>query len=128
MSCNKSFAGGPTAVWTARGSSTPIFHPLTDWIDTTGLDSARFTLEMRQETGNARLNAAYQYSDTQDPTANATAASPAVTCVANGITYGAWQSMTSGQKLFVRFGANCDQEDGSTNFDACNASIRVDTK
>lgn len=92
------------------------------------MDAARFTVEMSQDTGNSRIAGAFQFSDTQDPTASATAASPSVTRTSNGTSYGDWQSMTSGQKLFVRFGVNVDQEDSGTAFDMCNATIRVDTK
>lgn len=53
---------GPKAVWT-DGTSTPLFHPLSRPMSSAGLNDARVSTSMEQDSGNCKIRPALRYSN-----------------------------------------------------------------
>lgn len=119
---------GPRAVWT-DGTATPMFHPMSDAIDTGSVTSARVTLEMDQNTGNCKIRPALRYSSD-----GINWDSPAYIVVTYrttaGIDYGStWLDLTTlaTPKNWVQFGVQAANNSGAA-IEHCNASLMVQPK
>lgn len=116
---------GPKAVW-SDGTASPMFHPLSDAIDTGNVTFARATIEMDQDTGNCKIRPAVRYSD--DGIAwGAPAAISAGYRTTIGIDYGTtWVDLTSltTAKNWVQFGVEV-ANDGGSGIHHCNATLMI---
>ena len=125
MSCANTVTAGPQTVWSKSGVAGAVVHPMTDWYDTTGLDSIRPTIEMRQDSSSAKITFCYQYSNSKDP--GATWVTTLVTLAAEDVEFGPWIGVAAGQELYIRFGVKAEQESG-TVIQMAVASLRVDMR
>lgn len=98
---------------------------MTDWYDTTGLSSIRATLEMTLDSGASKTTVCFQYSNDKNP--GATWTDTTVGLTSDGIEFGDWADISSGQQLYIRFGVKAEQESG-TALQMATVSLRVDMK
>ncbi|MEZ4316356.1 MAG: hypothetical protein R3F61_02580 [Myxococcota bacterium] len=123
-------SGPKTAV--SNHSTTDHFTPLTDAFDTTDVEACLFALELISHTTYAEVRPAYQFSDdgvtwtTHTPVGvNTNSGSAYVT--ADGWGFGdTWIDLTTGSRLFVRFGVMCRNKAGhASNNEVASVQLRV---
>jgi hypothetical protein len=116
---------GPEVVWTLQ-NGTALFIALSDALDSNDLKSARATLEMRENSGNCKITAAYQYSNdgiTWDAHQTFGTAQ-----VGNGTTYGSYADISANAKRLIRFGLVVEQDQASGTIQMCHAWLEIDVK
>ena len=116
---------GPKAVWT-DGTSSPMFHPFSDAIDTGSVTYARASIEMDQDTGFCKMRPALRYSD-DGITWGTPVAIIAGYRATIGIDYGTtWVDLTglATAKNWVQFGVEAANESGS-DVNHCNATLMI---
>lgn len=122
---------GPTPTWTNGTTTTPIFFPLSDPMESSGLISVRVSIEMGQDSGNCKMRPALRYSDdgvTWDPAKEIVAAYRTTEGTDYGTTYIDITGLAGTTvRAFVQFGVQVVNEAGAAR-ENCNATIRVEPK
>lgn len=96
-------------------STTPIFHPATQWLDANDFTKVRVTQDNRAFIGNMEIAAAYQTANVENSPDSAVAIDSAAS--ADGMVYPtAWVDLASAMqgKQLVRFGRIAKLSSGST--------------
>ena len=119
---------GPQAVWT-DGTTTAIFHPMSEPMESAGLLNVRAAVELRQDSGDCEIQAAAQYSDDGVSWTDAVKLIGALQN-GNGTTYpSTYTDITAAVTVrsYVRFGVNVKNGQAGA-IQLCNATIRVEPK
>ena len=125
----RSWLFGPTAVWT-NGTSTPMFFPLSDVMESAGLTDIRVSTEMRQDSGNCEIRPALRYSDdgiTWDASDDLGIAYLTSVGIDPGTTYTDITALGSTVRSYLQFGVQVANDSGAL-IEVCNATLRVEPK
>lgn len=124
----RSLNAGPQKVNTKGSTSTGAFHPLTSVVPTARFNKIRRTLVLATTSGDVKLEAAYQQTNTPDDETTWDAAVGFGSVVSSeGISFGAGFTTASLTKKWARFGVIAKNISGS-DLEACLASLRVDLR
>lgn len=127
MSCNSSTLYPARGVWSQKSTSTWIFHPISEAMDSVGLRSVRASFSLEQSTGQLKIRPAIQMSN-DGLTWDTPVAIGAATRSTDGTTHGADYtdlSATTEAKLFARFGIQCQNESG-TDVELGRVTLKID--
>lgn len=118
---------GPKAVWT-NGTTTPLFHPLTNPIPAGQFPAFRLALELDQDTGDCELDTVVRYSnngvdwDAPQAVGGGWLTSP-------GIQYDSVfvaQSTLTNPRAYIQFGVEARNGSSSNPIQNCNATLRIE--
>lgn len=128
MSCNGSTTHGPALAWSQKSTSTWLFIPLAAPESSVGINFVRPTLEVGQSSGAIKVRPALRYSDDMSTFDSAAAIDATnMTQTNDGIKYGAWTDIQSGQKNFVQFGVQVENDNGTAT-ELAMVTLRLDRK
>lgn len=128
MSCNGSSTSGPAPVWTNKTTNSWLFHPLAPPESSVGVNSVRPTLEVSQSSGAIKVRPALRYSSDLNTFESAVAIDAAnMTQTNDGTKYGTWTDIQTGQKNFVQFGVEVENDSG-TGTELAMVTLRLDRK
>jgi hypothetical protein len=121
---------GPRLVWTKESDTTALFVPLSGATVTDRINQLRATIDRDSSSGDCRLQAAYQETDTpDDPDSWGAAVAFGSTADNNGILYPTAWSSVSFTKRHARFGALASNISTSGQIiEAIRATMRVDAR
>ncbi len=124
---------GPTAIWTSKDTTSPVFHPLGAPMPSAGLVNVRVGFQITEISGTCRARPALRYSNdgvnwNADVAIDVTTLNYATTDTpVYGTAYvdilalatpGAW----------VQFGMQAANANVSTGTGLCNATLRIEQK
>lgn len=128
MSCNGSNTYGPIPAWSGKSTSTWVFHPLAPPESSVGINSVRPTLQVAQGSGSVKARPALRYSADMNTWDNVVAIDAANMTQANdGTKFGVWSDIQTGQKNFVQFGVEVQNDTGAA-VEMAMVTLRVDRK
>jgi hypothetical protein len=118
---------GPKAVWT-NGTTTPMFHPLSDPIAAGQFPAFRLALEMDQDTGDCELDTVARYSN-NGVDWDAPQAVGGGWLTSSGIQYDTAfvdQATLTNPRAYIQFGVEARNGSGANPIQMCNATLRVE--
>lgn len=120
---------GPKTVWT-DGTTSPVFHPLSDPLASRSVQNARVSIELDQDiSGLCKIRPALRYGS-DGVTWDGDALIDSTYKTSAGITYGTTFVDLTGlgtAKTWVQFGVQVANESGSA-VNLCNATVMVEPK
>lgn len=127
MSCNASILIPARGVWSQKSTSTWIFHPMSEAMDTVGVNHVRVSFSLEQSTGLLKIRPAFQVSN-DGLTWDTPVAIGTDTRNTDGTTFAdefVDISGTTTTRLFLRFGVQV-QNDSGTDVELGRVTLRID--
>ncbi len=128
MSCSNSKTYGPIPVWTAKNTSTWVFHPVGAPESSNGVNFVRPSLEVAQSSGAIKVRPALRYSSDLQVWDDAVAIDATnMTQTNDGPKYGGYSDIQTGAKNFLQLGVEACNSTGSDT-ELAMVTLRTDTK
>ena len=127
MACASSVTYPAKGVWSQKSTSTWLFHPVSEAIESVGINNIRASFALEQSTGVIKVRPALQMSNDGLTWDNAVAIGTD-TRNTDGTTFADNYedvSATTQGKLYVRFGVQA-QNDSGTDVEMGRVTLRID--
>ena len=127
MACSSSVTYPAKGVWSQKSTSTWLFHPVSEAIESVGVNSVRVSFALEQSTGLIKVRPALQMSN-DGLTWDGPQAIGIATRNTDGTTFGddlVDVSTHTQSKLYVRFGVQA-QNDSGTDVELGRVTLRID--